>query len=271
LPGLTLTRFETDTAVTSAGAGRYEARIDPAWWVYRGPHGGYVGAIVMRAMVEAVGDGERVPRSFTIHYVRPPEAGPVEIVTTVEREGRSMTSMSARLLQQGETFAIALGAFSRSRPSIDYAELTMPDVPPADQAKPLAVDGAPPHIGYFSLRPVLGPPPFSGGDRALTGGWMRLAEAQVADAPAVVAYSDAWMPAIFSRIRDRVGVPTVDLTVHFRAPVPVADVSPDDHYLVVFRTPVANDGFLVEDGEIWSPSGVLLAQSRQLAATLPLR
>ena len=36
------------------------------------------------------------------------------------------------------------------------------------------------------------------------------------------------------------------------------------------RTNVVPEGFLEEDGEIWSRDGVLLAQSRQLAAILPM-
>jgi acyl-CoA thioesterase len=146
----------------------------------------------------------------------------------------------------------------------------MPDVVSADEAAPARVEGLPPHTDHFSIRPVLGAPPFSGGDRAVTGGWLRLSEPEVADAPAIVAYSDAWIPAIFARVQERVGVPTVDLSVHFRVPVPLQDASPDDHYLVVFRTPVAGDGFLVEDGDIWHPSGVLVAQSRQLALIVPV-
>jgi acyl-CoA thioesterase len=60
------------------------------------------------------------------------------------------------------------------------------------------------------------------------------------------------------------GVPTVDLTVHFRAAWP-ADLDPSDFALVVFRSRLARDGFVEEDGEVWTRSGVLLAQSRQLA------
>ena len=61
------------------------------------------------------------------------------------------------------------------------------------------------------------------------------------------------------------GVPTVDLTVHFRAPLPLPDSPPDAWVLAVFRSRLARDGFVEEDGEIWSRDGTLIAQSRQLA------
>jgi len=65
-----------------------------------------------------------------------------------------------------------------------------------------------------------------------------------------------------------VGVPTVDFTMHFRTRLPLAGARPEDYYLVVFRAPLSHDGFVVEDGEIWSEGGQLVAQSRQLAVVL---
>jgi acyl-CoA thioesterase len=60
------------------------------------------------------------------------------------------------------------------------------------------------------------------------------------------------------------GVPTVDLTVHIRAALPL----PGDFVLAVFRTREVSGGFLEEDGEIWSRDGRLLAHSRQLGVML---
>ncbi len=80
-----------------------------------------------------------------------------------------------------------------------------------------------------------------------------------------MALADAWMPPVFGRITQPAAVPTIDLTVHLRNPQPV-DV--DDWVLVVFRSTVASDGFIEEDGELWSRDGTLLAQSRQLAVVL---
>ena len=265
-----MTQFEKDTAVTRVGNGRFSAAIDEAWWVYRGPHGGYVGAIVMRAMLEAVGDPSRSARSFTIHYLAPPKVGPVEVETAIERSGRAMTSVSARLIQDGQPMALALGAFSRARTAPEYDDMRMPDVPPPSDVPPMSMEASPPHIRFFDHRQAIGPAPFSGGDEAVSGGWLRLAEPQLLDAPLLVEYADGWMPAVFSRTQERVGVPTVDLSVHFRVPVPMPEASPEDFVLAVFRSPLARDGFLVEDGQIWSQSGELIAASRQLAAMLPI-
>jgi acyl-CoA thioesterase len=265
-----VTQFETDTAVTRVGEGRFRAHIDEAWWVYRGPHGGYVGAIVMRAMVEAVADPSRPARSFTIHYLVPPKVGPVEFETTIERSGGAMTSVSARLVQDGRPAALALGAFSGARVAPEYTDLHMPDVPPPSEVAPMSMEASPPHIRFFEHRQAIGASPFSGGSEAVSGGWLRLAEPQILDAPLLVEYADGWMPAVFSRTQERVGVPTVDLSVHFRVPLPVADASPDDFVLVVFKSPVARDGFIVEDGQIWRRNGDLIAESRQLAAMFPI-
>jgi hypothetical protein len=62
-----MTRFDRDTAVVPQSDGVYEARIDRGWWIVVGPNGGYVGAILMRAMEHAVGDPSRAPRSVTVH------------------------------------------------------------------------------------------------------------------------------------------------------------------------------------------------------------
>jgi len=106
-----MTAFDDDTAVERAGPDLFRANIDRKWWVMRGPNGGYVAAILERAMTEAVGDSARTARSLTVHFLTPPEAGPVEIHTRIDRAGRSLTSMSARLVQSDRLIATAVGAF----------------------------------------------------------------------------------------------------------------------------------------------------------------
>ena len=41
--------------------------------------------MLLRALIEAVADAQRAPRSLTIHYARAPGRGPVRIRTVIER------------------------------------------------------------------------------------------------------------------------------------------------------------------------------------------
>src|SRR5438045_9401727 len=98
--------FERDTAVrrlTSARPGvrdgeiAFAAEVSAGWRAGRGPHGGYVAAILLRALIEALDDAARPPRSLTIHYPRAPRPGPVEIRVVRERDGRSLSTLPARM------------------------------------------------------------------------------------------------------------------------------------------------------------------------------
>ena len=261
-----MSRFATDTAVTAVGDGCYRARIDDGWWIQRGPNGGYLAAIVLRAILAEVADPDRAPRSITLHYLRPPVAGPCEVAVTVERAGRGLTTVSARLSQGGKDCVLVLAALGVGRPGASFDDHPAPTVrPPEELAPPL--DGPPPvpFRGRFDTRPALGSVPFELGDEALTGGWIRTTDDDPLDEVLLVALTDAWVPAIFSRVQVPIGVPTVDLTVHFRQP-PSRERG---WALVRFRTTMSAEGYLEEDGEVWSADGRLLAQSRQLGVVVP--
>ena len=94
------------TATTTA---RFDADVSPDWRAGRGPHGGYLAAMLLRALTETVADPLRAPRSLTIHYARAPVPGSVSIATTIERAGRSL-STTTRSPSSGAT--VAMDTFS---------------------------------------------------------------------------------------------------------------------------------------------------------------
>ena len=259
-----MTRFDRDTAVTPLGPDRFQGQIDRGWWVVHAPNGGYVAALFLRALAQRV-PVERAPRSLTIHFTAPPAEGPVEIETQVERTGRSLTTVTGRMTQDDRLVALGVVAFSVSRAGPDWNHAPMPEVAP-----PEACESFPPMIPIherFDYRWAVGERPGSGAKRALVGGWIRSAEPRPADAPLVTAICDAWPPPSFAmRPREDLGaVPTIDLTIHFRRTLPLNETGPGDFVLAVFESRVCEEGFVEEDGQIWSRNGVLLAQSRQLA------
>jgi acyl-CoA thioesterase len=265
------TEFDDATHVDAAGDGGYTAVLSPEWSAPNGPNGGYLAAIVLRALADAVADPARAPRSLTLHYLRPPVPGPAQISVTVERVGRSLTSLSARMGQEGRACVLALAAFATEFPgAADYGE-PMPEVPqpgevPQRDPHPLA----PPIAHRFVARPALGHPPLSEGPVALTGGWLRLHEPRPADALALALYADAWVPSPWSRLAQPNPAPTVDLTIHFRRRLPLPGADPQAFVLASFHSTTSAEGFFEEDALLWSAEGELLAQGRQLALLRPV-
>ncbi len=266
------TRFDQSTSVTPTSNGTYQALIDRGWWILRGPNGGYIAAMLVRAMQAEMGDDERTLRSLTVHYLRPPAEGPATVSTRIERTGRGLSTITARLEQNGAVQAIATAAFAKPRGGNDLFHARMPEVLPPERCPTRPNNPTPMHERY-ETRVAIGPASFDPADKvrdARTGGWIRLVEHRPLDAALLAAYADAWPPALFATSEfppPMGGVPTVDLTVHVRAPLPLT-IAADEFVLVVFRTSHVHDGFLEEDGEIWSRDGRLLAQSRQLGVAM---
>lgn len=256
--------FDDDIALRPAGEGVYEGEVRGDWWTPRGPLGGYVMALMLNGLSQAVDDRARLPRSCTMHFLRPPRAGPITVRTTVERKGRTLTSLSGRLDQDGKVMGLALGSFSTAWDSPLLDDVAMPEVEPpsvgsTDRRRVPKVE-PPPFVDQMVFQHRFGPPLFTRAEHAEVGGWLGLREERPLDAPAVAVLADAWFPAPWTRLRALAPAPTVDLTIHFRAPLPI------DHTLLLgrFHTRLVRDGFFDEDGELWAPDGTLVAQSRQL-------
>ena len=272
--------FERETAVRrrddsrEPGEARFDAVIADGWKAGRGPHGGYLAAMLLRALTETIDDAARAPRSLTIHYARQPETGPVEITTRIERAGRSLSTMSARMEQDGRPLALVLAAFSVPWTGPEIHDLPLPDVAPAGPGREPSTAherGAPQFTRHLVMEPRLDGPPLTGERRAMqVGSWIGLAEARPLDAPALAFFSDALIPSPFMATGEPAAAPTIDLTVHFRVSLPRTP-QPDPHELcfVQVSSKLIHEGFFEEDGTIWAADGTVLAQSRQLAILLP--
>lgn len=95
--------FSALTAVTRDDTDRFSLDIDPSSFIARGPNGGYIAAVLLRALGARVADldgaSARSARSLTVHYPAAPSAGPAVVTTEVIRAGRSLVTGAARLTQ----------------------------------------------------------------------------------------------------------------------------------------------------------------------------
>lgn len=258
-----MSTFETDTAVTPIESGRFSVELSERWWIGPGPNGGYVAALMLNAM-DAV--ATRPPRSLTVHFLSRPATGPAEIEVTVERQGRSTSFLSARLIQNGEVQGKAMAVFSARRDGPSFDQTVMPDVPSPEDGEEF--DTSLVEVAVFSrfrAVPAIGGAPMSGGEEAETAGWLRLRDEQPMTAVLAAAMLDVWFPAPFVVLGKPAHAPTLEYTVHFPCELPLRENPEPDWVLARLTADQAVDGHFSEDGELWSRDGVLLARSRQVA------
>src|SRR4051794_11668086 len=94
--------FDRDTAVTARPdePGTYDAELSPGWTIIRAVNGGYLLAMVGRALRAALPHPD--PISITAHYLTASEPGPAVIRTETVRAGRTMSTGQASLYQRDE-------------------------------------------------------------------------------------------------------------------------------------------------------------------------
>jgi acyl-CoA thioesterase len=253
--------FADDTAITRIGAGRFTADLHERWSSLVGIHGGYTAAIVVNAMTAAVDDPSRALRSFATQFASVPRPGPVDIEVTVERTGKSMTTTSARLLQEGRVLQVAHAASSTTRPGLAYDDHVRPrDADPGGTPRFASPGG----VGHFQNADVRLDPdvaPFGGGDEAWVAAWLRPLEGEAIDAAWLVTMCDLLPPAVFSRTTSPVAAATIEYVVHLATGEPA--LPPGEYVYLSCRSPLSSEGFAFEDTTMWAPDGRVLAVARQ--------
>ncbi|MDX3851863.1 thioesterase family protein [Streptomyces sp. AK02-01A] len=262
--------FDRATAVTLRESGVYDAQLSPGWTIMGVLNGGYLLAVIGRAL----GDALPQPHPFAIsaQYLSPSMPGPAVVRTETIRSGRRLSTGQASLFQTAEDGS----QVERIRVLASYVDLSTlsddvrttakpPVIPPPEHC--LSVTDSPPPPGASALLERLG----TRLDPATTGwtlgtpsglgemrGWFTLADDRDADPYSLLLTVDALPPTSFE-IGLQGWTPTIELTAHVRclpAPGPLR---------VSLVTRNLAGGFLEEDAEVWDSADRLVAQSRQLA------
>lgn len=263
--------FDRDTTVTLREPGVYETDLSAGWTIVNALNGGYLLAVLGRALADALPHPD--PFTVSAHYLTASRPGPAVVRTETVRTGRTLSTGQASLFQYDDEGR----EVERIRVLASYGDLdALPDdvrtsarppaIPPLEQCfgpadGPAQVSAAsaiaerlllkldPATLGW-----ALGAPSGKGEMRS----WFGLADGRDPDPFSLLLAVDALPPTAFE-LGLSGWVPTVELTAHIRcrpAPGPLR---------VSITTRNLAGGFLEEDAEIWDSADRLVAQSRQLA------
>ena len=105
-----MSQFLTHTAVSPQGESRWQAEVHRGWRIGSVANGGYVLALVGRALSEALNQPD--PLSINAFYLAPVALGEVEVAVESLSETRSTHFASADLRQQGELKLRATAAYT---------------------------------------------------------------------------------------------------------------------------------------------------------------
>ena len=123
-------KFLDDTALEAIGENRWRANLQKGWRIGRVPNGGYVLAIVGRAISQSLSHAD--PLSINAFYLEPTQLGEAEVEVEILRLGKGTQFASARLYQDGNLKIVANSAYA----DLDRLKgptntiMTPPDVPP---------------------------------------------------------------------------------------------------------------------------------------------
>lgn len=263
-------QFRAATAVQMVEENLWTAQVADGWDILGNTNGGYLQAMMARALGEATGRPHLL--TLTGHFLAPVKPGGVEIRTQILKEGRSIVTGSATMFAGDRPLVTVLGSFGQfdSSGEVLYANGNPPDLPPPDDSfamrRRVDQDPAEPLPPPFGDRVDLRIHPEDAGfavgkptGRPRFRAWFRLPGDEVVDSFGLILAADSLPPTSFNSGLPLAWTPTVELTVHERA-------VPEPGWLKLdFETRFIGNGRLEVDGLIWDSSDRLVAQSRQLA------
>lgn len=256
------------TELLEAARRHPEAVTVPADWAQgRAVFGGLMAALLHEAMRLKLAEPRPV-RSLAITFVGPaaPER-PISLEVDVLREGRAVSTLLARAVQDGQVVTLVQGSFGAGRPSSVVVDALpaapLPALAEASAELPDIKGVTPAFMRHVALRWALGGLPFSGNTSRQMGGWVRLRD--LAEAPAeaahVLALVDAWPPSLLPHLKQPAAGSTLTWTIEFIQPAP--RLSTLDWCRYVVDTEHARDGYGHAAAALWTEQGQLLALSRQ--------
>ncbi|MEG0861664.1 MAG: thioesterase family protein [Pseudomonas sp.] len=243
--------------------------IPASWAQGRACFGGVMAALLYETMLTKTSPGRPV-RSLAITFVGPAEPEvPISFEVELLREGKAVSSLLGRAVQNGQVVTLMQGSFGGGRDSV----VNVPALPAVEMSSleaaakselPYIKGVTPDFMQHVSLRWAIGGIPFSNNHSRSMGGWVRLRDEggdETLSEAHLLALVDAWPPTLLSHLNKPAAGSTLTWTIEFIQPV--ASLTTLDWCKYCAQTELARDGYGHASAALWTASGELLAISRQ--------
>ena len=254
--------FDRDTRLRETAPSVYTGAISENWLINKNPNGGYLMAILARAMTDK--SEKKSTPILTANYISRCRPGEVQVRVEEISVSKQFSRYEARLFQDGAEKIRALGTFAHEYNdcAINRNESSAPELSPRD-----VCIGMPPIPGYtvFDNLDLLLDPPYAGWlqgkliETSENRGWFRFRERRRHDIFSVLQIIDSMPPAAFASQGVTAWVPTIELSVSIR------NIPQTEWLRCKLRTRHITCGLLEADCEVWDETGTLAAISRQIA------
>ena len=254
-------QFFNETTFERGSENSWTGNLNENWNIGGIPNGGYLLAVVLRAMQEQAGSKNLL--SANAHYLRPGATGEeAKVESMILRKGSGISTSSGSLIQR-ETRSLqvlaAFGEFKKTAKDFPKIGIEPPRIPPPENCEKRSPENQGVELSIQKRVDVRVAEMEDNSDRSELYGWIKFCDSTPVDSLGLALFSDAFPPSIFSKL-GRVGwVPTVELTVQVR------NIPKEGWIMGHFFTDDLQNGSMIETGRLWDSDGCLVAQSRQLA------
>jgi acyl-CoA thioesterase len=258
--------FDDATKVTP-GDSRWQGHTSDDYWAFVGPFGGCTAATILRALMDhpqRSGD----PTAMTVNYCAPVAQGSFDLDVRLVKANRSSQHWCVEMTQgDGDVSTLATAVFAERRPSWSHQQATYPGAKALAETLPFPHVAAP-WVKQYDFRFVEGEPKrgaSAGPVETFSKLWIGDRVPRKVDALSLMAMSDAFFARIFHAKRELVPFGTVSLTTYFHADAADLEAENATHVLGVADAKIFHKSYGDQNGELWAPSGRLLATTTQIA------
>lgn len=243
----------------------FTSHTDKRYWNMIGPYGGWVAALMLKAVIHDQPATPFEPVAFTVDFMKAPKEGELVIRRSCDRAGRTASFWRVELeMADGTPCARALLTMAERRDTSVFSPENMPDVPAPEAVERFETTVLPVKWAHLYETRVV-----KGAMGSLTPDtqslvWVRDSDLRPLDHVSMIAISDSPFPRLFLATGRPSNISTITMTTYLHASMAELQAIGSELILADSRCARSVGGFYDQHTHFYSQGGDLVAASQQM-------